>query len=167
MSTPILSELAEPPVVGQHYLVPCVKIHVFYGVYHEAVLHGSWHEDAELIGFADHHWHIDLRFVSRNYYKLLSIYGESSAYNAVVTQDIMLGEPKLRRRRCKREFPPFRRGILPELHAAFAGRSLINGHCPHKGHDLRGIPTVDGCVTCPLHGLQFRDGVCQPQKGTA
>ena len=29
--------------------------------------------------------------------------------------------------------------------------------CPHRGYDLTGTPSVNGVITCPLHGLQWCD----------
>lgn len=34
-------------------------------------------------------------------------------------------------------------------------RRLKNHKCPHRGYDMRKVKPVNGCLTCPLHGLKF------------
>lgn len=33
--------------------------------------------------------------------------------------------------------------------------NLSTMKCPHRGHDLRTCPVVNGVIECPLHGLVF------------
>lgn len=57
-------------------------------------------------------------------------------------------------------------GLSTELHALrVADRMLVQDaggqryeadrYCPHKGHDLKGCPVVDGILVCPAHGWRF------------
>lgn len=34
-------------------------------------------------------------------------------------------------------------------------KCIQKGKCPHRGHDLSQEKSVNGIITCPLHGLQF------------
>ena len=136
------------------------------------VILGPWHEDAEIIGFPDHHYHLDPRFISRGVWNP----------EPVTTKDLMyfLAAPLmaavnpapswvtptpigLRRRKMQRQVsaelmaalfaePPWGR----KLREVYCGQHLRGTVCPHRGADLRGFePGADGMVTCPLHGLRF------------
>ena len=45
-----------------------------------------------------------------------------------------------------------------------AGFSALDNHCPHQGGPLGEGKIVDGCITCPWHGFQYRmeDGQSPP-----
>lgn len=44
---------------------------------------------------------------------------------------------------------------------------LIDSHCPHQGASLEQASLHNGCLRCPLHGLDFKlsDGLAQQQSG--
>ena len=66
-----------------------------------------------------------------------------------------------RRVMCKAQYPvlPYEGGLWWQhaLEAAYADTRLKAGLiCPHRGADLSTFqPDKNGCVTCPLHGLQW------------
>jgi hypothetical protein len=159
--TPLLSELREPPVVGNFYRVPVV-LYSWFDRESEIPIHGSWHEDQEHIGFGHYHYHVDQRFLyERDVRRLNRAFGgRASVFFIPLTDNLLLSKIVLKRRKCLREFSAIPMWF-PDLVKAFTGRSIEQGRCPHKGYDLRTVrPSKDGCVTCPLHGLIFRDGVC-------
>lgn len=47
---------------------------------------------------------------------------------------------------------------LPELTEQYRAKTLIEGrYCPHRRADLGSLhPDADGIITCPLHGLRWR-----------
>jgi hypothetical protein len=65
----------------------------------------------------------------------------------------------MRWRKCRRvynEYPDKRAKWLAKLEEAYADATIDERLiCPHRGAPLQGLQAVDGCVTCPLHGLKF------------
>lgn len=62
---PKVDDLTEPPVVGRHYLVPCVEAadnRAGLPLGHWPVI-GPKHRDAGTVDFPDMHWHFDFRFL--------------------------------------------------------------------------------------------------------
>lgn len=144
--------------VGQFYLVNTVT-----RLSDGAIIpvHGGLHEDAEIINFPDHHWHIDWRFIStRLYHEYFKLGGGflmpwawpiSEVYASVdVTKRLL---------KCKRQFgayvPPTRIPWLSKLQAKYQNAKMKNFICPHKGLPCNGTPIVDGVVVCRGHGLAF------------
>jgi hypothetical protein len=62
MKLPIVTELTEPPVVGQFYLVPCV-LYWWSGRRAWWPVIGPKHDDVEHLNFAQPHYHLDRRFL--------------------------------------------------------------------------------------------------------
>lgn len=162
---------AETVEVGSHYLVPCVFAAWAYtdGVPRWWPVMGPQHDDTEYLNFKPSHYHLDPRFVPQFAMK------RTNSRHCSVAQDVFniplqltgggrLPDPEYRRMQCRREMPDRieAKFVHHKLSEAFKGKPL--GHhqqCPHKGFSLRGIkPGSDGCLKCPLHGLQFKDGVC-------
>lgn len=117
MNTPLLSSVPRP-VVGEFYLVPCIKV--------EPRAKTSWmdrngwvpvlgpkHRDAEHLEFDVEHIHVDWRFIgSEGYRRALAI--RISALGTVLSNDgaqpwehCVRRQPELRRIKCKREMPTF------------------------------------------------------------
>jgi len=132
---------------------------------------GPYHEDKDIIGFPQAHWHIDWRFVNARdlpvrftekwaehagkylFGKVLSTHGHPDGQQMTEVQS------GLRRMKCKRAYPNYPRVAafwLPQLEAAYKKcqlkASLI---CPHKGIPLGGLEMRDGIVECPGHGLRW------------
>lgn len=183
-------------VVGKFYMVPCMKVALSArSFWMEAngwvpVL-GPKHEDAEHLGFPYPHFHIDWRFVSAACFKR-AVRGkqESRVLAKVLTNTTgdsfdhqIVGQPELRRIKCKREMPVFPqahsigqkggldhgwRWIHMERAQAFTCNKLKPGNiCPHRGIDLTSFIKPDGTVICPGHGLKWNTvtGELMPRHG--
>lgn len=163
-------DLTEPPVVGQYYLVRCVK--GWWGWPYRAGLWpvwGSLHEDGRFLNFPWVHYHLNRFFLS-----------ESDACDAIngplqirrnnkePGKNDALPEPVLRRLKCRQSvrdirFPIARalagRPAWRTMYDHFGGEQCKRGNgwvCPHKGFDLGVMaPDADGTITCPLHGLRI------------
>lgn len=158
-------------IVGRYYMVPAVCVVQSVSVLRVVPIIGPLHEDAKFIGFPDHHYHPDRRFVSQAW---LDYYGTGEGHWAAVygyiLTDRLTGRKRRtsmfdlgrRRMKCKRAVGPFRKDApwLPKLERSYAGEQLRNGHiCPHRGISCRGVKVDDkNCVVCPGHGLQFNVG---------
>lgn len=169
-------------VIGRLYWVPTV-----YGPLDNKMgiwpVLGPKHEDEEIIGFKWQHYHYDFRFFSGAQWdyvtRLLSRDGEFFGHGLPMSErldchpHIELGPVIYRRRRYQRPMPEFPRkqafkSWLPRLEAAYANATLKVSPtgdtqapgliCPHRGASLRGLPIVNGCITCPLHGLRWDVG---------
>ena len=136
------------------------------------VILGPWHDDAEIIGFPDHHYHLDPRFVPLSIWRgakdahrgLQYIFG--APLGAAVNPSPSWVSPQplgLRRRKMLRQVSANTIALVfsnvpweGALRAAYCGQHLHGTVCPHRGADLRGFePGADGMVVCPLHGLRF------------
>ena len=157
---------------GRVYRVPVVR-GTWRNITRDWVVIGPWHEDAEIIRFPDHHYHLDPRFVPLSIWReakehprgLQYIFAaplgtsDNPAPSWVTPQ--LLG---ILRRKMLRQLPADTiafvfSGALWEaaLRNAYCGQHLRGTICPHRGADLRGFePGADGMVTCPLHGLRFK-----------
>lgn len=170
---PKLSDLREPPVVGQFYLVPVVPSYPYCGIMGEWPVIGPKHVDGEFINFHLEHYHVDARFLTAsqerrvtNYYSAYSIEGGvGRAPLCSRGSELPKGRPVLARRKCRRSGYGYAHGDKEGIKALRAhygepdavrlddGRVL----CPHRKADLTQFPTdADGFVTCPLHGLRVR-----------
>ena len=161
---PEFDDLNEPPVKGRNYLVRTV--------------HGSWnhrvgwwpvwgpkHEDAEFIKFEPIHFHLNRYFLASHDLEWACRLPLTSVSNAWNHGFVSLSEPVLRKKVCRYEFPyPFavakslKLPSFQEFHQHFAGTQCARRGgfiCPHKGFNLSSVPSVDGVITCPLHGLRI------------
>lgn len=176
--------------IGKFYQVPCVR-----GQWHHLnrdwPVMGSLHEDGEVIGFKQMHYHIDWRFVARpwidEFSAALKGLAEPISHNYIVPlitwrrmNPAGLPEPTMRRRKCHRAHSlPWESAHIqgrkdwwgPKLEAAYAGCKLGPGRiCPHRGYDLSHEPVNDqGVVTCPCHGLRWNvfTGALAPHAKTS
>lgn len=160
---PKVSELTTEPVVGQYYMVPCVRMrHQWLHSLHMkgwVPVSGPSHEDADYIGFPDEHWHFDIRFIRTTTWT----FGEVARCNAVE-----MG-PMLRKKKCIRsmpDYPTFEIPWMPKLESAYSDKKMKCMTCPHRGLPLNGLPVVNGIVTCPGHGLRWNvsDGSLVPRN---
>ncbi len=181
-----VSELREPPVMGQYYQVPVVENYPWYGRRATWPVLGPLLEDNEFFEFPRAHYHIDVRFVSRWQFRLMADKvpwpyrsGDdardaalSASGSPLITKNVPLptGRPVLRRLRCKRPASPTNLLLLAgndEIREAMSERygdpapaiCLRDGRklCPHRKADLSSFPPDEsGVVVCPLHGLRVR-----------
>lgn len=181
-----VSELTSAPVVGQFYLVPTVT---YPWLMDKPSFTKAWpvlggkHEDAEHLGFADEHYHVDSRFVSardyeramnRNYRGVVTFEGTPLSMRGHYEGGVWRIKPHppvvWQRRKCMRDLhrPTRVRELGVRIDAVYAGKTCKHGKggfiCPHKGLALGTVPVVDGIITCPLHGLRIdaETGLVQP-----
>jgi hypothetical protein len=163
--------MSEPWQVGKYYRVPCVRAFVNMVTDWYVVL-GPWHEDAEHIGFKDHHWHLDLRFAPKRIMQHRENHPSGIAITELMTDFVGDGKLHWKRRKMLRQMPMFPctrafaryyqpgRRVFPDLVHAYASSGITpGGHCPHKGFDLSSTPAIQcgdqSVIVCPLHGLCF------------
>ena len=171
-----VESLKSTPVVGRRYLVPCVygmsNTHPTHPVLWWPVFTPS-HEDSkyfpryrnvwkgnrlvsepyfEADPKAEHHFHIDPRFVEDDCYTGDELY-HNKLHGVIIPRRV---EVEYRDLLCLREMPSRR---LFDFGVAFIDdhkdKKIRAGKCPHKGVQLGSCPVVDGVVTCPAHGLRF------------
>lgn len=185
--------LAGPTIVGQFYMVPCVRLLVERHMQHPAAGRDGWipvigpeHEDREVIGFRAMHLHIDARFAHegalrrcadpwRRMTPQQSVMGYPvSTYSDGAGSDPIPHERTVRRMKCKREAVDFPTGPMvswqPALELKHAGCRLKPGNiCPHRGIDLTPFIKEDGTVICPGHGLRWdtKTGALLPHQAVA
>jgi hypothetical protein len=186
VTTPLLSELREPPVVGNFYMVPVIRRFHWHELLGDWPVLGPLHEDKHFFDFEELHYHLDARFLtkaqqahatrhgSRN--SILNLQGYEPLIVAIsgaplsnwYSRRLPKGRPVLMRRRCTRE--TYESMVLKVHHVARGRLEGLFGEvarpirkrdgrllCPHRKVDLsQFVPDKDGIVTCPLHGLRVR-----------
>lgn len=158
-----ITDLTEPPLPGEFYLVPTVRGR-WCGEVDYWPVWGEKHEDAKFFNFNLDHYHLDRRFIAK----------EEDAYAAVGAplhsgptqyetdpRNAPLPAPEWRRRKCYRaetDFPTYRKEVKA-MQTTLAGVQCRRGAgwiCPHRGFDTGSIhPNQAGIIICPLHGLQI------------
>ena len=180
--------------VGQFYWVPCMRVAPTARTYWTppdgwVPVLGPKHRDQEHLDFDFEHYHIDWRFVPEREFRAASSgIVINVPHNKVLTNDsgplnLLVGEPVLKRRRCRRlmpEFPQIVAETLPnrrhvairwerlERAQAFTCNKLKPGNiCPHRGIDLTPFEQPDGTAVCPGHGMRWnlRTGELMPRHG--
>lgn len=166
-----------PLEIGKDYLVPCARIRKKHVIKREEsvvceagvslvksekeveiVCHvpiiDHLHSDREN-GQPYRHYHIDDRFYLPE----------------LIDCDILISYDETRISECEFESIEYIKMKCGKLHPSFVTdpehirnsrlkhKCVRNGKCPHRGYDLtKEHPDADGVVTCPLHGLKFKDG---------
>lgn len=160
--------LTSPPVVGHHYLVPCLPSSEGW-----IPVTGPRHVDADLPGGETPHHHPDLRFapaplvrrlLQGTQHGLCAFAGiEHAARCALLIVVPVPGVPELRSLPCLRE-QPLHPGVsvarTVEARLGDKARLTPDGLCPHQRIPLLSqplLPREDGLLvrTCPAHGVQF------------
>lgn len=73
----------------------------------------------------------DLKFSGELHYFILPVINENAFIEYGITDPKAISKSKLKH------------------------KCIHKGKCPHRGMDLSQVPTIDGVITCPLHGLKF------------
>lgn len=161
-----IEDLTEPPVIGQHYEVPCVygsSSRTGVGGLQWLPITGPMHSDADYIGFEPLHFHYDHRFTPEPKWQELlrhgGIFGTSGdpEFNVITNRDASRGIVR-RQMVCLRNIRPYPKASFhEELSAAYADKRVTCGKCPHRGLPLLSLPREPGTdiVTCVGHGLKF------------
>ena len=178
--------LPEHLVLGKHYRRPCVRTVWKTSNPRWVPVIGSMHTDPEHVKADFLHIHVDYRFLtdpakealiedldrSNSVFYINPVHSlpVSTVFPQHLNDQVALDDPelaelpidswlKIQPRQYTGPYPDYPHHMVPwhqELSEAYAGRSLIEGHCPHQGTDLSGIaPNTEGIITCPLHGLQW------------
>jgi hypothetical protein len=159
-----VAELEHEPEVGKYYLVPCIDYHGRW-----LPVLGTEHEDSAIIGFANHHWHSDLRFLPDRMIESASVGRKLSCtpeqfMMARVTIDLTHQLPVERKMRCRRLTPVFPLvpvgssafPWMPALENAYKDVKLNCARCPHRGFPLSADNADEhGNVVCAGHGLMW------------
>lgn len=170
-----LSDLREPPVVGQFYMVPVIREYPYFGKMDTWPVIGPRHTDDDFFNFPMPHYHIDARFLTKaqvrhietDYRGLVAWVGSSPLAHRDIP--VPTGRPVLARRKCRAASYGYSHGERDQVRALNAHYAepeairLADGRllCPHRKADLSQFPAgADGMVTCPLHGLRVR---CAPR----
>lgn len=184
-----IEEVTEPEV-GARYLVRCGEVFDHpqrfnaLGVMRMKYvpLLGPIHEDKEVIGFRDYHYHVDWRFVTPRGYSLILRHKEREVryaqecrgpianYSAedlllaiavVGGQNMVIDRPtRYRPMVMFREAAVFPSQVswIFDLERKFATARLRSGLiCPHRGISCAGVKTEGNVqtVVCPGHGLAW------------
>lgn len=162
------------PQIGKYYLVQCVRTKWKGSDTTDWLpILGPKHDDNAIIHFPWVHWHLDFRFISdRLLDRLLNrILGtltwpqENQRFALLIVQHAssVLEGPMLRLLKCKRLMPTFPwdsptwESVLRRLENVYEGCCFKPARpiCPHQGIPLCGLPSEDGVVVCPGHGLSW------------
>lgn len=152
-----VEDMKRPLKKGEYYKVPCIvssfndKLCVTPVINHP-------HSDREN-GQPEVHYHVDYRFLKhKNDGDFPTVVNRHSKYYFV--DNI---RPEIKSGQALEYF------VLPVINEDFNGitpvdfiskskikhKCIHKGKCPHRGYDLSQVKSVDGIITCPLHGLKF------------
>lgn len=164
----IVTNLKSEPIIGQFYLVPCIRTNHIPLNWIPIV--GDFHTDSEL-RIPEKHFHYDVRFIpglffpkqSRNNYppeveqigRVIGIEKDKFELHAIEPIEV-----ELKRRKCLRRMPEFPLqkvgGIHNEMHKKYHGKSVKCGKCPHRNFPLENLPKDEnGFIICNGHGLKI------------
>ncbi len=175
-----LAAAPEPLTVGRFYRVPCIRAEMWKMM---VPLFGPLHEDAEIVGFPEQHWHIDWRFIPERIVEKWSYGGKWPLHSRVLSAKNTTGPVELLRLKCKRlmpEFPTHHQLVemkvvawLPDLEEAHKDARLKCGMIcppprPPSGRVSRqgwrgGVPRPRAGLGC----LQWRagaEGACERER---
>lgn len=156
-----VDRLTSQPVVGRMYLVRTVW-GKYFNLFANWPVIGPKHEDREFFNFPIAHYHIDARFLPKGSFRAeRAVAGNPFHEHA----NAPFGPIELRKRKCVRSDLELRLPYyanprpIGELQRALAGHQCARGHggfiCPHRKASLGSIASIDGVITCPLHGLRI------------
>lgn len=114
-----------------------------------------------------YHYHIDYRFIELKglggaYHPIPKQKGRNHVYAPSVRYNLLDADDKdykitYHAFKCLRQQQYATAGFV-QLSKIEGDCHAHNNKCPHKGYDLsQVVPDQDGVVTCPLHGLQFKN----------
>lgn len=126
--------MTTPLEMGQTYLVDTVKIQD-----HALPVLGPAHMDETTL-----HLHLDQRFMGK---KLLRKFGIALLLN----EELPIAPRPMQCVRQQPEIPV----ILSKYREIYKNSKMKNRLCPHQGTYLGNVQPINGCVTCPMHGLSF------------
>lgn len=133
------------------------------------------HEDTELMGVKQEHYHVDLRFLPSETltywafekYQSLDI---ADCLKVGIPTSICEGSMYPRQWEYLREMPqyPYEDGMaywMAKLQDRYSACKLGPDRvCPHQSTALLGISAVNDIITCPAHGLQWSESTGEMVK---
>lgn len=156
-----------PLEVGRYYLVPVVRAKWHY-IESDWPVMGPLHADVEFFNFQAEHYHVDGRFFTKEQIEIAESDWRPLAADVQAVPlhaypgDPALPKPALAKRRCRFPQLPYEHGDkkpIQDLRKHYAGAQCPRGKsgwiCPHRKVSLGSVASIDGVITCPLHGLRF------------
>lgn len=152
-------------IPNKKYLVPCLKVKkeniiIFKNdfkndsdPYCYIPVFNQPHSDKEN-GQPETHYHLDDRFISRSSSKLDFYYNDDRPLKSLaegIIHIVMI---------YKYDKP----SVITHPHhianSKLKHKCIYKGKCPHRGYNLTHTePDDNGIITCPLHGLQFKNNI--------
>ena len=142
-----ISDVSDP-VVGNSYLVPCIKYDTPIRQWWPVI--GEWHEDADL-GLPVWHFHFDFRFLEIEGYGMGRV--QTSRFRE---REMPIVWRRMKMLRQMPEFPGRKLTAWKALERKFMELKMKCMTCPHRGMPLQGQPIIDGMVVCNGHGLRWK-----------
>ena len=166
-----VDELKEPLIVGKSYLVPCISYKVTdigpydeeeiwrdtldHTIYRNVVVVQDYivpilnhpHNDVEN-GQKEIHSHIDDRFISSVFSYPTGTMRVTKTENQII--DYIAAN-------CIRTDIKSRTQVSFIKSSKLKHKCIYKGKCPHRGMDLSQVVPIEGIITCPLHGLKFKN----------
>lgn len=152
-----VENVKHPLKKGEKYAVPCIVRHEDDLMFITPVINHP-HNDKEN-GQKEVHYHADYRFIKHksdnNFPTIINNHSKHVFAETVRPQYKLHGNIEYY--------------VLPVINEGFAGvtnvefiaksklkhKCIHEGKCPHRGYDLSQVSSINGKITCPLHGLQF------------
>lgn len=159
-----VSELDHEPIVGKHYLVPCI---IDGPLRSWRPVIGPPHNDIEHFNFKAEHYHYDWRFLDDLEIQVMANMMDRplTSPGALMSAIARVTTPKLKRLKCLRRMPEFgldylglhSRKVYAKFEQHYASQHIASClKCPHRGMDLSQLPQdAQGNVVCNGHGLSF------------
>lgn len=94
------------------------------------------------------HYHVDMRFAPSGALWLTRIYPDQ--FNYVIEYHPW---------KMTNYHEPFHTPVSMISKSKLKHKCIYKGKCPHRGYDLTLVKPNKGVITCPLHGLKFKDGI--------
>ncbi len=147
-------------VIGEKFIVPCLVIRDGEKIISFTPVINHPHNDVENFQ-PETHYHTDYRFVE--------IKENKNSGDGFEVTDKREGFKNIKGRvelHIDGELEYHVLSVISEDHEAIAQKffirnsrlkhkCIVKGKCPHRGYDLSQEKSVDGVITCPLHGLEF------------
>lgn len=161
---PHIEDVKGEPVVGRFYRVRCV---MNSGIWFPVL--GPWHDDKEIIGFEQEHFHFDMRFATKRNlqhwrtHRSHVLDDEEFCQRSMARVVVLFTDEAVMVRKCLRAQHDFPMRTLDgnsnymqaKLEQGYAGKRMTCATCPHRGFRLDQLPQKNGVVVCPGHGLAW------------
>jgi hypothetical protein len=174
-----IDDINYPVNLGEEYLVPCITIETFkleniplevksdeqcewmdidkdtnFQIKESKIIKNipiinHLHSDKEN-GQKQSHYHVDFRFIGLNQLDDIQDGIFQTRYNEYYNIEYIPQKVV-----SEFELYPTPKSLIKN--SKIKHKEAKNYKCPHRGYDLRKVKPKDGCITCPLHGLKFKE----------